>query len=177
MSLESKRLALLQDKNPKNSPPYPSLIEVSQIEEIFFDGTAEFELPSAKKCKNESTIEIIRITKVLTLFLFDRPAMQNYISRSIVQPLSRGSIQRHRPLLWTTKNKPLALEKVLLLHRHKGDSDMRVWVAIANKLAVNILIGTIFMDHYVRCTLFSLREIALRKSRSFYIFALGRKYK
>lgn len=114
--------------------------------------------------------------QIPTFFLFDTGAGPNLISKSIVSLSRRGLIQYWNVrLLRSAKKKPLKLEGVMLLHEHVGDLDVPVWFGVVNELAVIILVGTSFVNGYVRGIFFSEERITLKNSRPVCIRAMRRK--
>lgn len=131
---------------------------------------------SSRPYSVEGTIDITRKILIPKLCLFELKAGPNLISKSIVPPSWKNLIQHLTVLLLITANEDrLDLRKILLLHAHAADLEVRTWLSIVNELAGDALFRTPFKDRHMRDIVFSLRKITLRCLRPVYITMIGQK--
>lgn len=108
-------------------------------------------------------------------YFFDTGSGLNFTFKSIVL-LSRKSRILHLEfqLLRTADKKPLEFNEDLLLHVRIGYLVVPVWLCVVNRLAVEILAGTSFINRYVRGIFPFVPRINLETTKPIYISAMRR---
>lgn len=108
-----------------------------------------------KDLEAESTFRIKHMIQAPTSFQFDTGTGSNPIWKPIVPLLWRKNVQHWDVLLLRTEKKCRNSSKKLRCCTYTSkswDLEVRIWIGVVKVLDLDILVGPIFMNHYVRGT-------------------------
>lgn len=98
------------------------------------------------------------------------------MDKALVHPTWAPHIKRQYFLKLRRANEhPGRSEGVILLHLQIGNPRVDVWLGVLEDLAVDLLLGTSFMDRYVRDSFSLERKRVPWRSRPFYILTQSAK--
>lgn len=92
--------------------------------------------------------------------LLDTGAGINIIRSSLVPTSWFKRIKRDKlPTLQTATKQPLSMDGFILLNLRLGDLNTRIWFGVAPHLALDIFLGTAFIDRFIRSIFPSERKV------------------
>lgn len=128
--------------------------------EVFQVKTTTVEL--LHKSTNEVAIKLVVSAQQLEPYtcLLDIGAGLNWVSKTLLKKEWRTNINTHQlPCICTAKKESISPDGTILLLIHTGDLSARVWYAIVQNLAVDISLGSSFINRQIQRIFPSERKV------------------
>lgn len=98
------------------------------------------------------------------------------INENLIHPERWSSVKiTNLPHLCTATKKPIPLDGIVLLPLCTGDLQTRVWFGIVLNMSVSLLLGTSFIDHFMRGNFPAERKVVPRYSQPVDILSTAQK--